>query len=185
MLRVFIKYCYCEYVTVEYAQIISTEDQRPDTTSPVMVIMNQNDGLSGIEHTVEKPGDIRISESGVYVVIAAPQIGRTSGETPRYVDFWLRKNGKDLAHSNVRAVVRTSQNKDVVVNQSMTPFSTGDVINLMMSVEVSDEGLGLEAITPQGEPMIPSVIFSMHKIKESNGGRWISTGKGTGKLWVE
>ncbi|WP_316504668.1 hypothetical protein [Nitrosopumilus sp.] len=43
--------------------------------------MNLNDGLSGIEHLVENAGDIRITESGVYVVIAAPQIGRTLGET--------------------------------------------------------------------------------------------------------
>lgn len=85
-------------MTVEYAQIISTDDQRPNTTSLVTVTMNQNDGLSGIEHTVENAGDIRITESGVYVVIAAPQIGRTSGEIPRHVDFWLRKNGKDIAH---------------------------------------------------------------------------------------
>ena len=67
--------CYYECVTVEYAEIISTEDQRPDTTSPVLVTMNQNDGLSSIEHSVENAGDIRIAESGAYVVIAAPQIG--------------------------------------------------------------------------------------------------------------
>lgn len=172
-------------MTVEYAQMISTEDQRPNTTSPVLVTMNQNDGLSGIEHSVESAGDIIIAESGVYVVIAAPQIGRTSGETPRHVDFWLRKNGKDIAHSNVRAMVQTSQNKDVIVNQTMMPFNSGDVINLMMSVEVPDEGLGLEAISPEGEPLIPSIIFSMHKIKESNEGHWISTAKGTNRLWVE
>ena len=77
--------------------------------------MNQNDGLSGIEHSVENAADIRITESGVYVVIAAPQIGRTSGETSRHVDFWLRKNGKDIAHSNVHAIVRTNQNKDMLL----------------------------------------------------------------------
>ena len=45
-------------------------------------------------------------------------------------------------------------------------ISSGDILNLMMSVEVADEGLGLETIRPDGEPVIPSIIFFMHKIKE-------------------
>ena len=40
---------------VEYAQIISTIDQRPDTTEPVPVCMDQNDQISGIEHSLEHP----------------------------------------------------------------------------------------------------------------------------------
>ena len=49
----------------------------------------------------------------------------------------------------------------------MMPFNRDDIINIMMSVEVADEGLGLETIRPKGEPVIPSIIFSMLKIKES------------------
>ena len=67
----------------------------------------------------------------------------------------------------------------------MMPFSSGDVINLMMSVKVPDEVLVLEAIRPEGESLIPSIIFSMHKIKENNVGHGVSTGKGTSKIWVE
>jgi hypothetical protein len=130
--------------------------------------MNQNDEISGIEHSVENPGDIRIKESGVYVIIAAPQVGRTSGTKERYVDIWLRKNGKDIPNSNVRNVVGTSKAKDVIVNQTMMSFNSGDLINVMMAVETANEGLGIEAINPQGEPTIPSIIFSMHKIKEEN-----------------
>ncbi len=67
-------------MAVEFAQIISTLDQRPDTTDPVPVVMDQNDAISGIEHSSDHPADIRIAESGTYVVIAAPQIGRLSGD---------------------------------------------------------------------------------------------------------
>ena len=70
--------------------------------------MNQNDEVSGIEHIMENPGDIRIKEAGVYVIIAAPQVGRTSGTEERYIDIWLRKNGNDIPNSNVRNVVGTS-----------------------------------------------------------------------------
>ena len=153
-------------MAITYAQITSTEDQRPSGTTPVLITMNQNDEISGIEHSAENPGDIRIKEAGVYVVIAAPQVGRTSGTEERYVDIWLRKNGKDIPNSNVRNVVGTKGGKDVIVNQTMMSFDAGDVINVMMSVETGNEGLGIETIHPEGEPTIPSIIFSMHKIKD-------------------
>jgi len=152
---------------VDYAQISSTEDQRPTSTTPTQVTLNQNDSISGIEHTAESPGTIKIQDSGIYVLIAAPQVGRTSGTTKRFVDFWLRKNGTDIANSNVRVEIDGEGSKDVIVNQSMLPFEAGDLVNVMMSVEVPDEGLGIEAIHPTGEPLIPSIIFSMHKIKDT------------------
>ena len=172
-------------MTVEFAQIISTIDQRPETTEPVPVFMDQNDAIYGIEHSNEHPADIQITESGTYVVIAAPQVGRTSGDGPSYVDFWLRKNNSDIPNSNVRCVLRTNENKDVIVNQTMMPFAKGDILNVMMAVEKTGEGLGIEAIKTPNRPLIPSIIFSMHKIKDHAEGHWISTEKGTKKLWVE
>ncbi len=172
-------------MTIEFAQIISTIDQRPDTTDPVPVFMDQNDAISGIEHSNEHPADIRILESGTYVVIAAPQVGRKSGSAASSVDFWLRKNGEDMANSNVRCTITDEKDKDVIVNQTMMPFKSGDVLNVMMAVEKTGEGLGIEAIKTEGRPLIPSIIFSMHKIKDETQGRWISTQKGTNKVWVE
>ena len=170
---------------VEYAQIISTLDQRPDTTEPVPVFMDQNDGISGIEHSSEHPADVQITESGVYVLIAAPQVGRTSGNGPNHVDFWLRKNNKDIPNSNVRCTVSNDGHKDVIVNQTMSAFKAGDVVNVMMAVDKAGEGLGIEAIKSSGRPLIPSIIFSMHKIKDSVDGHWVSSEKGTKKIWVE
>jgi len=172
-------------MTIEFAQIISTIDQRPDTTDPVPVFMDQNDAISGIEHSSDNPADIRIIESGTYVVIAAPQVGRKSGDETRSVDFWFRKNGKDIADSNVRIAIGTSGDKDVIVNQTMMPFNAGDVLNVMMAVEKTGEGLGIEAIKTPDRPLIPSIIFSMHKIKDTVEGRWMHTQKGTKTVWVE
>jgi len=172
-------------MTIEFAQIISTIDQRPDTTDPVPVFMDQNDAISGIEHSNEHPADIRILESGTYVVIAAPQVGRKSGNGASTVDFWLRKNGENIANSNVRCTISDDKDKDVIVNQTMMPFKAGDVLNVMMAVEKTGEGLGIEAIKTEGRPLIPSIIFSMHKIKDETQGRWISTQKGTKTVWVE
>jgi len=175
----------CRMMTIEFAQIISTIDQRPDTTEPVPVFMDQNDAISGIEHSNEHPGDIRIVESGTYVVIAAPQVGRTSGTGASSVDFWLRKNGNDISNSNVRCTIADGNDKDVIVNQTMMPFNAGDVLNVMMAVEKTGEGLGIEAIKTEGRPLIPSIIFSMHKIKDESQGHWVHTQKGTKTVWVE
>lgn len=172
-------------MAIEFAQIISTLDQRPETTDPVPVFMDQNDAISGIGHSIEHPADVRIESSGTYVLIAAPQVGRTSGNGCSSIDFWLRKNGQDIPNSNVRAVLGTNEQKDVIVNQTMMPFSAGDVINVMMAVEKTGEGLGIEAIKTHGRPLIPSIIFSMHKIKDHQEGHWVSTQKGTKKMWVE
>ena len=84
-----------------------------------------------------------------------------------------------------RAVLRESHCKDVIVNQTMMPFASGDVLNVMMAVEKTGEGLGIEAIQTSGRPLIPSIIFSMHKIKDHTEGHWVSTEKGTKKLWIE
>ena len=172
-------------MTIEFAQIISTIDQRPGTTDPVPVFMDQNDAIAGIEHSNERPADVVIQESGTYVVIAAPQVGRTSGGEASSIDFWLRRNGMDIANSNVRCRIQSNENKDVIVNQTMMSFNAGDVINVMMAVEKTGEGLGIEAIKTQGRPLIPSIIFSMHKIKEQTDGHWASVEKGTKKIWVE
>jgi len=177
--------CDIMVMTIEFAQIISTIDQRPDTTDPVPVFMDQNDAISGIEHSSEHPADIRIIESGTYVVIAAPQVGRTSGNEARAVDFWLRKNGIDIANSNVRCTITNGNDKDVIVNQTMMPFKAGDVLNVIMAVEKTGEGLGIEAIKTPDRPLIPSIIFSMHKIKDSVEGHWVQTQRGTKTVWVE
>ena len=147
--------------------------------------MDQNDAISGIGHSNDRPADIGIEESGTYVVIASPQVGRLSGDGASSVDFWLRKNGKDISNSNVRCVLQSNENKDVIVNQTMMPFSAGDTINVMMAVERTGEGLGIEAIKTKGRPLIPSIIFSMHKIKDYVDGHWTTSQKGTQKVWVE
>ena len=170
---------------IEFAQIISTLDQRPETTDPVPVFMDQNDAISGIGHSIEHPADVRIESSGTYVLIAAPQVGRTSGNDASSIDFWLRKNGQDIPNSNIRTVIGTKEQKDVVVNQTMMPFQAGDVINVMMAVEKTGEGLGIEAIKTPNRPLIPSIIFSMHKIKDHVEGHWATSQKGTKKIWVE
>ena len=133
----------------------------------VPISLNVNDSLVGIEHFTTKDNSIiRIKTSGLYFVIAAPQIGRKKGNVARYVDVWLRKNGEDVQNSNIRANLFHGTSKDVIINQSMIPLFREDELQIMMSVETGNEGLGLEAIKPKGEPTIPSIILSMRMVEE-------------------
>ena len=81
----------------------------------------------------------------------------------------LEKNdhlGKDIPNSNIRANLYHGSSKDVIINQSMIPLLREDEVQIMMSVESKNEGLGLEAIKPKGEPTIPSIILSMRMTEE-------------------
>lgn len=151
-----------------FAQLSCNHDQRPKKAKQAIpVALNVNDAITGIEHfTTKNNSVIKIKQSGLYFVIAAPQIGRKKGKISRYIDIWLRKNGKDIPNSNVRANLYHETSKDVIVNQSMIPLLRDDELQVMMSVETGNEGLGLEAIKPKGEPTIPSIILSMRMTEE-------------------
>jgi hypothetical protein len=152
----------------DFAQLSCDHDQRPKKAKiPVPISFNINDSIAGIEHFTSKDNSIiRIKQSGLYFIITAPQIGRKKGSTSRYLDVWMRKNGKDVQNSNIRASLFHGTSKDVIVNQTMIPLFREDEIQIMMSVESGSEGIGLEAIKPKGEPTIPSVILSMRMVEE-------------------
>ena len=152
-------------VAVSLAQLSDSTVQRPGVTTPVEITMDTNDKLIGITHSeTVNPADITVDEAGNYILFAAPQVGRTSGTADRFVDFWFRKNDVDIANSNVRTVLTKTGAKDVIVAQYIDTLDAGDKINIMMSIEVTGEGLGIETIEPSGEPRIPAIIFSMHRL---------------------
>ena len=152
----------------DFAQISCDFDQRPKKAkTPTPISLNINDSIVGIQHYTSKENSIiKIKQSGLYFIIAAPQIGRKKGNVARYVDVWLRKNGEDIPNSNIRANLYHGTSKDVIINQSMITLFREDELQIMMSVETADEGLGLEAIKPKGEPTIPSIIVSMRMVEE-------------------
>ena len=145
-----------------FGQFSSSKTQRPDSTDPVEITLTDQEDMFGGEHSIDfVQGDIEIKTSGMYLVIAGPQIGKTSGDQARWIDFWLRVNNVDVPNSNVRAVMKDQCQKDVIVLQVLTRLNEGDTLNIMMSVEAKGEGIGIEAIQPPGEPLVPSIILTM------------------------
>ena len=145
-----------------FGQFSSCETQRPDSTDPVEIKITDQEDMFGEEHTIDfVQGDIEIKKSGMYLIIAGPQIGKTGGDQARWIDFWLRVNNVDVPNSNVRAVLKDQCQKDVIVLQVLTRLNKGDTLNIIMSVEASGEGIGIEAIQQPGEPLVPSIILTI------------------------
>jgi len=145
-----------------FGQFSSSKTQRPDSTDPVEIELTDQEDMFGGEHSIHfVQGDIEIKTSGMYLVIAGPQIGKTDGDQARWIDFWLRVNNVDVPNSNVRAVIKDQCQKDVIVLQVLTRLNEGDTLNIMMSIEKEGEGIGIEAIQPPGEPLVPSIILTM------------------------
>ena len=145
-----------------FGQFSSCKTQRPDSTDPVEIELTDQEDMFGGDHTIDFiQGDVEIKKSGMYLIIAGPQIGKLKGNDARWIDFWLRVNNVDVPNSNVRAVVKDACQKDVIVLQVLTRLNDGDTLNIMMSTETSDEGVGIEAIQPPGEPLVPSIILTI------------------------
>jgi hypothetical protein len=148
------------------AQLSHTVSIQPNVTKPVYVPMNSNDYINGgITHSNSRnAADVIVNEEGSYLIIAAGQVGKTSGSTTCNVDLWLSQNGQYVANSNTRASVNTANDTIVLVSQAIMPLKANDTINTVMSVSATGQGCGLINTSPSNEPNIPAIIFSIIRI---------------------
>lgn len=149
-------------VTAQFVQLSSAIDQRPATTDPVIVTMEQVDNLNNL--TVVNDSVIRVHTHGNYFAMAAPQCGRLKGGDKENIRCWLRVNGLDVPNSNVLLVLGQGD-KDVIVSQGIVTLNAGNELQVMIAVSDPKDGVGIEAIDIPGEPLVPSIIFSMFKIQ--------------------
>jgi hypothetical protein len=149
-----------------YAQLSSPDTQDPKDTSPLLVAMTSNDALGGIDHNDKaKTTDVTVKTAGVYFVIAAIQVGKDqAGDPGDYLDIWIKQNGKDVDNSGCRQVIHDPKYTTVLVCQGIAECKAGDLFNVAISASAAGHGIGIKAIKPKGEPVIPSIIFSMFKI---------------------
>ena len=145
-----------------FGQFTSNKTQRITTLKPMEVLLDSQADAGGGVHTIDfNKGDIIIRQSGMYLIIAGPQLGKVRGATPRWIDLWLRVNNIDVPNSNIRAVLIDPEEKTVAMMNSVLPLNRGDTLNIVMAAETIEEGMGLEAIAPDGEPTIPSIIVTV------------------------
>jgi hypothetical protein len=148
------------------AQLSHTKSIQPKATKPVFVNMDSNDYLNGgITHSTSRNNaDVIVNKDGTYLIVAAGQVGKTSGNTTCNVDLWLAQNTQMVGNSNTRASVNTVNDTIVLVSQAVLPLKANDTINTLLSVSAADQGCGLIDTAPSGEPNIPAIIFSIVRI---------------------
>ena len=155
-----------EAATTPTAQLSHTKSIQPKNTKPVFVNMDSNDYLNaGITHSTSRNNaDVIVNKEGTYLLVAAGQVGKTSGNTTCNVDLWLKQNTQMVGNSNTRASVNTVNDTIVLVSQAVLPLKANDTVNTMMSVSAVDQGCGLIDTAPTTEPNIPAIIFSIVRI---------------------
>jgi hypothetical protein len=148
-----------------YAQLSSPESQTP-SAGPLIVQMTSNDALAGIEHSDKtNTGVVTVKTPGAYFMVAAVQVGKTgAADAGDYMDVWIKQNGKDVDNSGCRQVIHDPKFTTVMVCQGVAECKAGDTFNVAISASSPGKGIGIKAIKPAGEPLIPSIIFSMYKI---------------------
>jgi len=148
------------------AQLSHTKSIVPQVTKPVYVIMDSNDYINGgITHSsTRNSDDVVVNQDGSYLIVAAGQVGKTSGNTTCNVDLWLSQNGEFVANSNTRASVNTVNDTIVLVSQAIMPLKANDTINTVMTVSAIGQGCGLINTAIPGEPNIPAIIFTIVRI---------------------
>ncbi len=69
----------------------------------------------------------------------------------------------DVVNSNVELRISGSNDSDVIPLIITREMVVGEKINVMQSVSITTNGIGLVVINPAGEPRIPSIIFAINK----------------------
>ena len=128
---------------------------------PQRLIIDVEDAASGI-HLNPNEGSAQVEEEGFYLAIASPQVGRINEGGVENFRCWLKVGQEDVVNSNVLMNLEGST-KDVIVCQAVVELKRGDELSVWMSASTGGD-VAVEAIKPMGEPLVPSVIFSMLKI---------------------
>lgn len=131
-----------------FAQLSSSVDQKPGG----IVQFETKDSLQKISATANSA---IVTQGGSYLIIASPQV--TATKDGGCLDAWIVVNGQNVKNSGVRLCQARAGNTNVVVSQVMMNLKKGDKIQ----VKTSGKDVKLDAINPQGEPQIPSIIFTV------------------------
>ena len=76
--------------------------------------------------------------------------------------MWMRLNGKDIDNSNTEQLISDPSFTAVLVCQGVGEAKAGDKLQLVQSARGS--GVGMIVSKPKGEPIVPSMIFSLLKV---------------------
>ena len=138
-----------------FLQASNNEEQLAKDTKPNVVTMKTDAG-GGLNN---RNGAVTVRADGAFFMMAAAQVG---GKVAGSVRLWIRVNGKDVANSNTEQIIPDASFTAVLVSQGVLMLKDGDTVEVVYSG--SAPGLGLIVKKPEGEPVVPSIIFSAFKV---------------------
>lgn len=150
--------------TAQYAQLSSTVSQKVGVIGKgTPVTFNSIDALLGVDFT-SGSSTVTIKTAGTYFVVASPQVGFLTGTgctsaATFTADYWIVQNGENVANTNVRMTAAKTAT-DVIVSQGIFVLKAGDKIQVFASGTCARSVV----LKPTGEPVVPSIIFSIFKI---------------------
>jgi len=147
---------------VIYAQLSDLNDQSfASINTAYPVNLSTTDEINGLSVSVS---NVTISTAGVYTIMAQPQVTASAGQSGDF-HMWLEKHNTtkwvNVSNSNVELSL-ASQEEDVIPLIVAIKLNANEKVRVMASV--SNTGITLDAQTPAGEPVIPSIIFTMYRI---------------------
>ena len=150
-----------------YAQLSSVKTTRGAPFAQ-LITLNQTDASRNVQlarggtlsSSISKQ-TISVWQDGVYFMLAAAQVGRISGADDGWVRIWLRQNNYNIGKSNTEQTI-VGDFTAVLVSQGVGEAKKGDRLQLFYSARNSNQGL--IATAPKGEPIVPSMIFSLVKL---------------------
>jgi len=102
---------------------------------------------------------ITVTSDTTYTIpINVTSVIDTVGNWRRILDI-----NDDVPNSNIELRIFGANAADVIPLIITKDFIKGEKLNLMQSVSTTGNGLGLVKTAPVGEPVIPSIIFTMNK----------------------
>jgi hypothetical protein len=143
-----------------YAEITSSVNQTPVVTTPIQITFNSSGLLNKFNFGANS---LTVTENGIYRALFTGQIGETNNGQVN-IDAWFRINGTDVPNSNNRHFVSLNSDAKVLVVDTLISMKVGDILTMFMSVDNATRVAGLIALTPAGEPAIPSAMLAVDKI---------------------
>jgi len=121
--------------------------------------------LSNSGVTIANTGDININVSGWYKIIISLQVTLTVSNQPGQVDFWLRKNGADVANSKTQIDLLKDQKSvismDWLVNSDGNDY--WEIVYVGTSANYADIDFPTIAATttPYVSPVAPALLVNV------------------------
>lgn len=137
-----------------------------NTAYPIKLNTTDSTATSGISVITDGLGDktiIKAANAGVYNIAFSAQLRRSSGGSSEAVDFWLKKNGSNVAYTNTSVSVQANAGLLVAAWNFFIQLDAGAEVQLMWattSTVITISYAGASAPHPE----TPSVILTVNKV---------------------